>query len=106
MADYVFPGDSTYFIILGRDIYSTFMSKRHIFLIGSWLSEDRVSRYLELLDRSSRDGCKPSDFHAKCDNKDAIIKLIRSIGNFIIGRFYDKSLTSSVFCVCSIKLSC
>ena len=106
MVDYVFPGDSTYFIILGRNIDSKFISKRHISQIGSWLSEDRVSRDLELLYRGSRYGCKASDFHAKCYNKGVIITLIRSIGGFIIGRFSDKSLTSSVFFVCLIKLYC
>ena len=36
-----------------------------------------------------------SDFHAKCDDKDATITVIRSSDGFIFGGFADKSWTSS-----------
>ena len=59
------------------------------------MSEDGVSGDLELLYRGSWDGWKPSDFHAKCDNKGATITVIRSSDGFIFGGFADKSWKSS-----------
>ena len=69
-------------------------SKRHSSQIESWLSEDGVFGDLEFLYRGSRDGCKASDFHDKCDNKGATITVIRSSGAFIFGGFSDKSWKS------------
>ena len=93
--DYLFPGDSTSFILLGREIDSTILPKRQSYQMESWLVEDGLYGYLELLYRGSRDGWKASDFHAKCDNKGATITVIRSTGGFIFGGFADKSWTSS-----------
>ena len=43
LVNYYFPGESTSFILLGREIDSTFFSKRHSSKSESWLSEDGVS---------------------------------------------------------------
>ena len=95
IVDYLFPRDSTSFILLGRDIDSTILSKYQSFQIESWLVEDGVYGYLELLYRGSRDGWDSEDFHAKCDNKGATVAVIRSSDGFIFGGFADKSWKSS-----------
>ena len=43
------PGDSAYFILLGRDIDSTILSKNQSFQIESWLLDDGLSGYLDIL---------------------------------------------------------
>ena len=97
--DYLFPGDSTSFILQKREIDSTILSKHQSSQIESWLSEDGVLGDLKLLYRGSRDGWKASDFHVKCDNKGATITVIRSSDGFIFGGFADKSWTSSdIYC--------
>ena len=90
IVDYLFPGDSTSFLLLRRDIDSTILSKHQSSQIESWLSEDGLSGDLELLYWISQDGWKTSDFHAKCDDKGATITVIRSTGSFIFGGFADK----------------
>ena len=95
IADYLFPGDSTSFILQKMEIYSTILSTHQSSQSGSWLSEDGVSKDLELLYRGSRDGRQASDFHAKCDNKGATIAVIRSTGGFIFGGFDNIPWTSS-----------
>ena len=93
--DYYFPGESASFILQKRAIISTILSKHYSSQIESWLSEDGVSGDLDLLYQGSRDGWKGTDFHAKCDNKGATIRVIRSSDGFIFGGFADKSWKSS-----------
>ena len=93
--DYYFPGESAQFILQGKRIDSTVLSKHNSSQIESWLLEYGVSGDLELLYRASRDGWKGEDFHAKCDDKGATITVIRSTGGFIFGGFADKSWKSS-----------
>ena len=62
IAYYLILEDSRYFILLGRDIDSTMLSKYQIFQIESWLAEDGVYGGLELLYWGSRDVWKESDF--------------------------------------------
>ena len=47
--DFLYPGDSASFILMGRDIGSTFFSKYQIFQIDSWLLEDGLYGDVELL---------------------------------------------------------
>ena len=94
IVDYYFAGESSSFILQGREINSTIFSDHHTSLIESWLSEDGVSGDLDLLYRGSRDGWKTLYFHAKCDNKGETIAVIRSNGGFIFGGFADKSCKS------------
>ena len=51
--------------------------------------EDGVSDYLELLYHGSWDIFEASDFNSKCDKNGATIAVIKSIDEFIFGRFYD-----------------
>ena len=75
------------------------LSKHQSSQIESWLMEDGVSGYLEILYRGSWDGWKGLDFHAKCDNKGETITVICSTGGFIFGGFPDKPWTSSdIYC--------
>ena len=57
--------DSTYFILLVREIYSTMLSKYQSFQIESWLVEDGVYGGLGLLYLGSSYGRKGEYFHAK-----------------------------------------
>ena len=56
ITDYLIHEDSKYFILLGREIDLTILSKHRSSQIESWLSEDGVSGDLELLYRGSRYG--------------------------------------------------
>ena len=85
MVDYYFPGESASFILQARKIESMILSKHQSSQIESWLLEDGVSGYLELLYRGSQDRWKTSYFHAKFDNKGATITVIHSTGGFIFG---------------------
>ena len=58
-------GDSTSFILLVRDIYSTMLSKYHSFKNEIWLVEDGVYGGLDLLYLGSSYGRKGEYFHAK-----------------------------------------
>ena len=58
-------GDSTSFILLVRDIYSTMLYKYQSFQIESWLVEDGVYGGLDLLYLGSSYGLKGEYFHAK-----------------------------------------
>ena len=100
IVDYYFAGESSSFILQGREINSTIFSDHHTSLIESWLSEDGVSGDLDLLYRGSRDGWMTWDFHAKCDKKGATVTVIRSTGGLIFGGFSDKPWTYSrgVYC--------
>ena len=46
---YLFPGDSISFTLLIREIDSTIISKRHSSQIDSWLLDDGIYVYLEIL---------------------------------------------------------
>jgi hypothetical protein len=52
-----------------------------------------VTRF-ELLLRGSRDGFGATDFHKRCDNKEATVILVKSTTNHIFGGFAPKSWTS------------
>ena len=90
LVDYYFPVESASFILQGSEINSTILSKHQSYQIGSWLVEDGLPGYMELLYRASQDGWKASYFHSKYDNKGATIIVICSSGGFIFGGFADK----------------
>ena len=89
--DYYFPVESASFILQGSEINSKILSKHQSSQIEIWLVEDGVSGDLEIIYGVSWDGCKVSDFHAKCDYKGATITVIWGTGGFIFGGFVDKS---------------
>ena len=95
IVEYYFTGEYSSFILQRGDINSTILSKHNSSQIESWLSEDGVSGYLELLYQGLRDGWKVLDFHVKCDNKGATITVIWITDSFIFGVFADKPWTSS-----------
>ena len=95
IVDYYFPGESASLISQGSEINSNILSKHQSSQIESWLLEDGVSLFLDILYLGSRDGWEPSYFHAKCDNKGATIAVIQSSDGFIFGGFSDKPCKSS-----------
>ena len=64
-----------------------FFVKISDFQIESWLLEDGVSGYLELLYHGPWYRLESSGFHAKCDNRVATIAVVWSTDGFISGGF-------------------
>jgi len=57
--------------------------------LHEWLDEDGFDGEIQLLYRASRDGWKPSLFHAKCDNQGATLTVIKSSEGYVFGVFTD-----------------
>ena len=74
IVDYLFPGYSTSFILLRRDIYSKIFSKHHIYRIDIFLSDGVIYVDLGILYRGSQYRWKTYSFHVNCENKGKLLQ--------------------------------
>jgi hypothetical protein len=97
VVQYYFPGQEEF--MLGKMVLFTsddiLVEEDHKLLLEGWVAESKPDLVTEvtlsLLYRGSRDGFGAADFHAKCDDKDATVTIVKSTEGYIFGGFSDQS---------------
>jgi hypothetical protein len=100
VVQYYFPGQEEF--ILGN-MMASFASdilaeEDHKLLLEGWVAESKpdldTEVALSLLYRGSRDGFGAADFHAKCDDNDATVTIVKSTEGYVFGGYSDQSWES------------
>jgi hypothetical protein len=99
VVQYYFPGQEELILPEMASFTSDILAEEdHKLLLEGWVAESEpdldTEVTLSLLYRGSRDGFRGADFHAKCDDKDATVTIVKSTEGYIFGGYSDQSWKS------------